>query len=69
MGPAVFDQLVKEKVVAIYGDLLEDNLGLSEEDHKTLVKYTNVILHCAGNIDTHERLDTTVRVKGGKQRR
>ncbi|SAM09569.1 hypothetical protein [Absidia glauca] len=68
MGPAVFDQLVKEKVVAIYGDLLEDNLGLSEEDQKTLAKYTNVILHCAGNIDTHERLDTTVRVNAAGTR-
>ncbi|KAI8340004.1 male sterility protein-domain-containing protein [Chlamydoabsidia padenii] len=68
MGPTAFDQLVKEKIVVINGDLMEDNLGLSEEDHKTLVKYTNVILHCAGNMDCHERLDTSVRINAAGTR-
>ncbi|CAO3598426.1 unnamed protein product [Absidia cylindrospora] len=62
MGTTVFDQLIKEKVVPIHGDLLQDNLDLSEQDHKTLVKHTNVIFHCAGNMDAHERLDISVKV-------
>ncbi|KAI8343680.1 male sterility protein-domain-containing protein [Chlamydoabsidia padenii] len=61
MGPTVFDQLVKEKVVAINGDLMEDNLGLAAKDRETLVKRTNVIFHCGGNTDANERLDIAVR--------
>ncbi|CAO3587353.1 unnamed protein product [Absidia cylindrospora] len=62
MGPTVFDQLIKDKVVAINGDLLDDNLGLAVKDHETLVKHVNVILHCGGNTDGNERLDISVKI-------
>jgi hypothetical protein len=62
MGPTVFDQLVKEKVVAINGDLLENNLGLSAKDREILVKHTNVIFHCGANTEVTERLDISIKV-------
>lgn len=62
MGTTVFDQLIKDKVKAINGDLLEQNLGLSEKDYSMAIKYTNVIFHCAANTDWNEHLDLSVKV-------
>ncbi|CAO3638313.1 unnamed protein product [Cunninghamella blakesleeana] len=61
LGATVFDQLIKDKVKAINGDLLEQNLGLSEKDYSMAVKYTNVIFHCAANTDWNEHLDLSVK--------
>ena len=63
MGPTKFDRMIKDKVYAIEGDLAMPGLGLSEEDRKTLVKYTNVVLHCGATVDGNERLDMAIKVK------
>ena len=62
MGPTLFDRMIKEKVYPIQGDLALPGLCLSDEDRKTVVKDTNVILHCAATVDGNERLDMAVTV-------
>ncbi|KAG2222121.1 hypothetical protein INT45_007557 [Circinella minor] len=62
MGPTKFDRMIKDKVYAIEGDLAMPGLGLSEEDRKTLVKYTNLVLHCGATVDGNERLDMAMKV-------
>ncbi|KAI9489880.1 male sterility protein-domain-containing protein [Zychaea mexicana] len=62
MGPTLFDRMIRDKVCAMEGDLAMPGLGLSEEDRKTLVKDTNIVLHCAATVDGNERLDMAVKV-------
>ena len=40
----------KEKLVAIHGDLLEPNLGISEEDEKFLAENINIVFHSAATV-------------------
>ncbi|CAO3649133.1 unnamed protein product [Cunninghamella echinulata] len=61
MGATVFDQIIKDKVKPINGDLLEHNLGLSEKDQAMVIKYTNIIFHCGANTDWNEHLDLSVK--------
>ncbi|KAI9246910.1 male sterility protein-domain-containing protein [Phascolomyces articulosus] len=62
MGPTLFDRMIKDKLCAIEGDLAMPGLGLSDEDRKTLVKDTNIVLHCGATVDGNERLDMAVKV-------
>ncbi|KAM7359604.1 putative fatty acyl-CoA reductase CG5065 isoform 1-T2 [Cochliomyia hominivorax] len=39
-----------KKIRLIKGDILEDNLGMSEDDRKYLIDNTDVIFHCAANV-------------------
>lgn len=39
-----------ERVKPVAGDLLLDNLGLSEEDRAMLTDRVNIIIHCAANL-------------------
>lgn len=39
-----------KKVAVIYGDVLEENLGLSKEDREMLINETNIIYHLAATI-------------------
>jgi hypothetical protein len=62
MGSTLFDQLIEEKVYPIFGDLTEPNIGLSNPDFEVIKSQTNVIFHCAGNVDGSERIESSVKV-------
>ncbi|KAI8073923.1 male sterility protein-domain-containing protein [Gongronella butleri] len=61
MGATAFDQLVKDKIQPLNGDLTEPNLGLSDDDQAIVIKHVNVIFHCAAITDNHD-LDVTVKI-------
>ncbi|KAI8081209.1 male sterility protein-domain-containing protein [Thamnidium elegans] len=62
IGASVFDEFVKEKLVPMFGDLTEPNIGLSDPDLDLIMKHTNVIFHCAGNVDGNEQIDASVKI-------
>jgi fatty acyl-CoA reductase len=53
---ALFDRIrnenlsVLEKIIPVFGDVSETNLGLNEEQMKELIQETNVIFHIAANL-------------------
>lgn len=63
MGIALFDEFVQDKVFPMFGDLTEPNIGLSDSDLDLVMKHTNIIFHCAGNVDGNVHIDASVQVK------
>lgn len=63
---SVFDRLRKSdadllgKVVAINGDITEDNLGLDEESWKVLAENVNIVFHSAATVRFDEDLTKSV---------
>lgn len=57
-----------KKVVAISGDVLEENLGMSKEDRETLINETNIIYHLAATIRFNDTFKNSVllNVRGTK---
>lgn len=49
-----------KKVVAISGDVMQPNLGVSEEDSDLLHKSVNIMYHCAATIRFDEPLKSAV---------
>lgn len=49
-----------KKLVAIAGDVSEENLGISPADRNVLINNVNVIIHSAATLDFHEPLRPTV---------
>lgn len=49
-----------DKLVAVTGDVGEDNLGLSPEDRELLIKNVNIVLHSAATLDFQQPLKPTV---------
>lgn len=47
----------------MFGDLTEPNIGLSDPDLDLIMKHTNIIFHCAGNVDGNEQIDASIKVK------
>ncbi|KAI8360875.1 male sterility protein-domain-containing protein [Choanephora cucurbitarum] len=62
IGNNIFDEFIEEKVYPIFGDLTEPNLGLSDLDFDIITQQTNVIFHCAGNVDGSMRLEDAVKI-------
>ena len=65
----VFDRIKKEnnedlfkKLIAVAGDVGEENLGLSSNDRLTLVEHINVIVHSAATLDFEADLKSTVNI-------
>lgn len=63
----VFEFLLNEqspdifnKLIAIAGDVSEENLGISSKDREVLINNVNVIIHSAATLDFHEPLKPTV---------
>lgn len=56
-GTNVFNRLV-----AITGDVGEENLGLSETDRKTLIENVDIVLHAAATLDFDLNLKEVVNV-------
>uniref|UniRef100_A0A915KWH3 Fatty acyl-CoA reductase n=1 Tax=Romanomermis culicivorax TaxID=13658 RepID=A0A915KWH3_ROMCU len=47
---------VFEKVIAVDGNLTDENLGLSENDAKTLLNEVSIVFHCAATVKFDEAL-------------
>ena len=52
----------RKKLVPVAGDLLMDNIGLSDEDERLIVHNVNVIFHSAATVRFAERLKTAVQM-------
>lgn len=50
------------KLVAIAGDIGEENLGLSDTDKKLLVDNVSIVFHSAATLDFETGLKTAVQV-------
>jgi fatty acyl-CoA reductase len=51
---------VFQKLVAVAGDVSEDNLGLSPADRKLLTENVNIVFHSAATLDFEAALKPTV---------
>lgn len=49
---------VLDKIIAVEGDLLEPNLGISQKDEELLKKNLDIIIHCAASV----RFDEPIKV-------
>lgn len=49
-----------QKLVAVAGDVGEDNLGLSPSDRRLIVENVNLVFHCAATLDFEATLKPTV---------
>lgn len=49
-----------DKLIAIEGDVSEENLGISAENRSILIQNVNIVLHSAATLDFHESLKPTV---------
>lgn len=66
---SVFDRIKKEdskqlfdKLIAVAGDVGEENLGLSANDRLTLVEHVNIVVHSAATLDFEADLKSTVNI-------
>lgn len=53
-------ETIFKKLVAISGDVAEENLGISPSDREILINNVNLIIHSAATLDFHEPLRPTV---------
>ncbi|KAL7040997.1 hypothetical protein ACKWTF_000572 [Chironomus riparius] len=62
----VFHRIVKEmpdqfkKITPVYGDIVSDRLGLSDEEYKRVVSTTNVVFHLAASLKLEATLKPNV---------
>ena len=49
-------------MIAVEGDVGEENLGLSANDRLTLVEHVNVVVHSAASLDFEADLKSTVNI-------
>lgn len=50
-----------KKVIAVPGDITEENLGMSEENWKTITQEVSIIFHCAANVSFFKPLSYMMR--------
>ncbi|KAI4502948.1 hypothetical protein M0802_001992 [Mischocyttarus mexicanus] len=51
-----------KKIIAVAGDVSEDNLGLSEEDRKEIIENVEVVIHSAATLDFEANLKTNISI-------
>ena len=54
--------LLKQKVKPVAGDLLMENLGISEGDRKMLMNELDVIINCAASVNFDDHLHDAIRI-------
>lgn len=54
--------ILKEKVVAMVGDILEPKLGLSSEDEECLIKEVSIVFHSAATVRFDEPLKLSIQM-------
>lgn len=57
MGKALFDSIVKSKIIPISGDIISPDLSMSEMDREKITENVNIVIHCAATLNYSERLD------------
>ncbi|XP_064601649.1 fatty acyl-CoA reductase 1-like [Liolophura sinensis] len=68
LDTSLFDKVRTEqpgfenKVIAIGGDILDDNLGITEEDQQTLVENVSIIFHSAATVKFDEELKLSIQM-------
>lgn len=65
IGKAVFDDIVKNKIIPIAGDIISPDLSMTEADREQIVQNVNIVIHCAAALNYNERLDLALEVKQG----
>lgn len=55
-----FDEYLQERVVPIEGDLIEDRLGLGDEDYARLCRDVELMINSAASVEFDERLDHAI---------
>ncbi|KAI8333643.1 male sterility protein-domain-containing protein [Chlamydoabsidia padenii] len=60
MGETIFDDIVKNKIIPISGDIISPDLSMSNDDREKVVDNIQVVLHCAATVDYNERLDLSL---------
>lgn len=61
LGEAEFERRVA-KIVPLAGDMMEENLGLTDADYSRLVEECNYICHIAATVDFQEKLNISVKM-------
>jgi fatty acyl-CoA reductase len=58
----------KSRVIAIVGDCVQEDLGLTPEDREELISKTNIVFHVAATVNFNENIKTAydINVKGTK---
>lgn len=51
-----------KKLIAVTGDVSEENLGLSEEDRKKITENVEIVIHSAASLDFEANLKTNVNI-------
>lgn len=51
-----------KKLVAVAGDVGEDDLGLSQQDRQTLINNVHIVFHSAATLDFEAGLKPTVKI-------
>ena len=57
-----FEDWVRNSVVPISGDLLEQGMGLSTQDRENLLSSVSIIVHAAASVDFDLPLDEATRI-------
>ncbi|CEG66026.1 hypothetical protein RMATCC62417_02685 [Rhizopus microsporus] len=57
IGKAVFDDIVKNKIIPVAGDIISPDLSMTEADREQIVQNVNIVIHCAAALNYNERLD------------
>jgi hypothetical protein len=60
IGDEAFEALVREKLVAVGGDVLQDDAGLSEPDLERVLAETDIVVHSAASVAFDEPIGVAV---------
>ena len=57
-----FDEFCKQKIQAVQGDLIQEGLGLSEDDRQTLVENCQIIINSAASVSFNDPLHEALNI-------
>ncbi|KAI9251252.1 male sterility protein-domain-containing protein [Sporodiniella umbellata] len=57
MGPALFDSIVKHKIIPVAGDIISPDLSMADADREQIIEHVHLVIHCAAALNFNERLD------------
>lgn len=56
-----FEKYLKERVVAIKGDIVKERFGMNNEDYALVTSQVEVIINNAASVNFNDRLDDAIR--------
>jgi thioester reductase-like protein len=57
-----FQQMIKDKIFPIQGDINKDNLAISAEDRDMLIRELDIIINCAASVDFNEQISDAINI-------